>query len=31
MLFVVTYLGLVQLFKQRFYAASGWHAELGSP
>jgi Mg2+-importing ATPase len=24
MLFVVTYLGLVQLFKQRFYAASGW-------
>ena len=26
MLFVVTYLGLVQLFKQRFYAASGWHA-----
>jgi magnesium-transporting ATPase (P-type) len=27
MLFVVTYLGLVQLFKQRFYAASGWHAD----
>jgi hypothetical protein len=26
MLFVVTYLGVVQLFKQRFYAASGWHA-----
>jgi P-type Mg2+ transporter len=26
MLFVLTYLGVVQLFEQRFYAASGWHA-----
>jgi Mg2+-importing ATPase len=27
MLFVVTYLALVQVFKQRFYAASGWLAD----
>jgi hypothetical protein len=24
-LMIVTYLGLVQVLKRRFYAASGWH------
>ena len=27
MMFVVTYLILVQVFKQRFYAASGWRGD----
>jgi P-type Mg2+ transporter len=27
MLFVITYLGLVQIFKRRFYAASGWRTD----